>query len=301
MPQLPTRRQLPWMHSGWFVWCAWVCLSLWACLAPRQTIAGEPLRLGIHPFLGTEELNHRFTPLTDYLTRTLGQPVLLFISPNYARHIEALGTGRIDIALLGPVPYVEAVKRYGAFPLLARYEIDGRTSYRGVLVVRKDSAVQSIADLRGRPFVFGDPESTMSRWIPLAMLHEAGIAEDDLGKTAFVANHDNVALGVLSGQFAAGGLHEDAFERYQGEGLRPLAWSQPVGTHVFVARKGMDPRLVAALRDALLRLTSTEEGSRTLERMQPGATALRPADDIDYTELRALLAPLLKMDEHHAQ
>ncbi len=273
-----------WVDRPWL----WLCgLILVAAVAPAAGAA--PLRFEVNPFIGALELERRFSPLVRYLEGQIGVPIELRISPDYESHIEAVGSGEVDIAFLGPRPYVELTARYGAFPLLARYEIDGKGFYHGVIVVPAKSDLQRLTDLRGRRFAFGDHHSTMSTLVPHYLLLQAGIHEEDLGEAAYLNNHENIALGVLMGRFDAGAMMESVYQSYRGRGLRILERSPPFSEHLLVAAQGTDPQRVAALRRALFALGATPEGAAILHGLKPSLTAFGPVEDRDYDGLREIL------------
>lgn len=115
------------------------------------------------------------------------------------------------------------------------------------------------------------------------------MAIDDLGQTRVMANHENIAIGVLAGVFDAGAVKDEVFARFEAQGLRALAASEPLPDHVFVVRQGLKAELVDRLRAALLSLRDSAQGRQVLEGMEKGLTALVPVKDSDYDPLRAIL------------
>jgi phosphonate transport system substrate-binding protein len=261
---------------------------------PVVTNAQEPLILGIHPFLSSTELYKRFSPLADYLSRELGRPVQIRIESSYESHVNAIGKGKLDIAFMGPASFVKLTKRFGKLPLLAAFETKGSRMFRGVIVVRRDSQIKILSQLRGKKFAFGDVNSTMGHLVPRYMLLNAGVDVKHLGKADFLTNHDNIALGVLSGNFDAGALKEDIYNEYAHQGLRALAVSDPLPDHIFVARAGLPADTVRKVSKIFLSLKDTEDGRVVLSSIQKNLTALVPVRDADYDSLRKLLDFLAK-------
>ena len=251
--------------------------------------APVPLVLAVQPYLPAEEIVRRFTPLAEALAREVGRPVVVRVGRSYAENIAAIGTDSVDIAYLGPASYVTMVSRYGTKPLLARQVINGDPMLHGEIIVRQDSPIRSLQDLRGKRFAFGDPESTGSHVVPAAMLREAGVPESALAQTAFLHAHRNVALAVLSGDFDAGAIHEDIFREYAPRGLRALAHQPPIADHLLVASARLSGTEVDTLRRALLGLLGTSAGKAALAAIDPGMTALVAARDSDYDNLRTLM------------
>ena len=254
----------------------------------------KPLILGIHPYLSSTEIYKRFSPLADHLSRELGRPVQIHIESTYDSHVAAIGRGKADIALMGPAPYVQLTGRYGRVPLLAAFETKGSRTFKGVIAVRRDSPIKTLAQLRGKKFGFGPAPSTMSNLVPRYMLLKAGIDLKLLGKAEFLTNHENIAIGVLSGDFDAGALKEDIFNEYAQQGLSALAISEPIPDHLFVARAGLPEDLVRRISKILISIKDTEDGRRILGSIQKTLTALVTARDTDYDVLRKLLDTLAR-------
>ena len=269
--------------------------SVPAAAQPAATQDTRPLIFAVHPYLPALEIERRFRPLADHLARQIGQKVGISVSTDYNAHIQRVGTRAVDLAYLGPVPYVDLVKTYGhEVSLLARLEVSGTPTFHGHIVVAETSDIRTLADLRGRSFAFGDPKSTMSHLIPLYMLIEAGVKLGDLTRYRFLGGHRNVALGVLSDDFAAGGLKEDIFEEYRSRGLRSIAVSPALSDHLFVATRALPAGLEEKIRAALLTIGLDPANRAILTAIQPDLTRFIPVADSDYDSLRRILDRLAR-------
>jgi phosphonate transport system substrate-binding protein len=251
----------------------------------------EPGQLifGVHPYLPKEEIQQRFTPLIDYLSRQLGIPVALQVPKDYEVHIENVGNQVVDFAYMGPASYVELTQKYGKHPLLARLEINGKPFFHGYIVSANEQLVDNIALLKGKRFAFGSLHSTMSYLVPRHMLKEAGVSLDALGGYQFMGNHRNVALGVLLGEFDAGAVKEEVYAQFRKQGLHKVAISAPISEHVFIAKKKLADDKVEALRQAMYKLAQTDAGLKILGKIKKNITALVPVHDSDYDNLRIIM------------
>jgi len=259
---------------------------------PAVTHAQEPLILSIYPYFSSTEIYKRFSPLADHLSKELGRPITIHVAGSYAAHENEVGKGTVDIAFLGPASYVALTSRFSRVPILAAFESNGNRTYQGVIFVRKDSPINTLSQLRGKKFAFGDVSSTMSHLVPRFMLMKAGIDVKDLAKFTFLTNHENTALGVLSGDFDAGALKEDVYNQYAQQGLRVLVRSDPMPDHIFIARAGLPDHTVRKVSRILLSLKDSEEGRRILISIQNNLTGLVPANDRDYDPLRKVMDTL---------
>jgi phosphonate transport system substrate-binding protein len=96
---------------------------------------------------------------------------------NYERQVTDLVAGRIGVAWNSPLAWVRARRLGGAAgatltPVTMR---DTDCDLRSVVVVRADSPVQSLADLRGRVVATGAVDSPQATLLPLALLRGAGL------------------------------------------------------------------------------------------------------------------------------
>ena len=263
-------------------------LLLPASRAIAEPAKAKPLILAVHPYLPPQEIMQRFTPLADYLAKSLDRQVQVRKGRDYNEHIEAIGSDQVDLAYIGPSAYVQLTALYGKKPLLARFEVNGQPHLRGVIVTRADSPLQQLNDLKGKSFAFGDPSSTMSHIVPLYMLIKAGVPEQSLAHQQFLGAHRNVALAVLTGDFDAGAVKEETYQEYAGKGLRALATTPPISEHLFVTRANLAGEEIETARRALLRLKDAPNGMAILDGLHKGMTALVPVADGDYDNLRAI-------------
>lgn len=269
-----------------------VALAVWfSALTPASAQVAEPVVLGVHPYLSAPEILKRFSPLAEHLASALNRPVTVSVSPDYERHIKRIAKGSVDIAYIGPAAYVTLTDEHGPQTLLARLAVKGSPQFYGYIVVRTDSSLTNVKDLRGKRFAFGDEQSTMSHLVPHAMLAEAHVSKQDLEHYAFVGSHENVALSVLAGAFDAGGVKEEVYQTYRNKGLRALAKSPPVSEHLFVASTQLSHKEAEVARETLLSLATTAQGRVALKDIKSTADGLVAVSDVDYDPLRKLIAP----------
>ena len=257
--------------------------------------AERSLIFSIHPYLPATELVKRYTPLTDYLGGKLNQPVRIQISKDYQEHIDKIGRDEVDIAYMGPASYVKVTALYGKKPILARLEIKGKPAFQGIIIAGKESPLNNLKDLEGKRFAFGDPNSTMSHLVPRYMLINEGVGIDKLAAHAFLKNHQNVALGVLAGDYDAGAVKEAVFYKYEKRGLKALMKTPKISEHLFITGKNLPPGKIKLLRKAMFDLKNDEWGRIIMSSIKSSMTGMVPASDEDYNNLRTILQTLEKI------
>lgn len=264
----------------------------WLC--PLEVKASQQqLTLLIHPFLPPPEIFKKFTPLAEYLSKETGKKIDIKIPPSYQAHIDAVGKDQMDLAYMGPVAYVEMRQLYGKKPLLACQEVNGKPFLHGMIIVRSDSPIKTLAELPGKRFAFVDRESTMGYVLPRFMLHEAGVRVSQLAQGDFLKSHTNVALGVLNGFYEAGAIKDETYDSYQKRGLKILAKSPPIQEHILVASPQLPEPQLAALGQALHALKSKE----VLTAIQSNLTGFVPVKDADYDSLRQVMQSVAQTEQ----
>ncbi len=152
----------------------------------------------------------RNKPLQDYLKKTLGVDVEIFMVSDYAGQIEALKAKKIQMASLGSDAYAAAfdVTKGNVEPLVVAIDTMGSTGYNSIVIVQKDSPIKSIADLKGKSFAFADPNSTSGFLFPTFYFRKMGINPDSyFSKWGFGGSHENDVMAVVNGTYDAGATY----------------------------------------------------------------------------------------------
>lgn len=230
-------------------------------LTPSLAWGEVELNFGVYTSDKPSVMVLKFRPVLNALTKSLeeklGQPVKirLQVSSGYAKGVEDLANGRVDFSRFGPASYIRAKKLNPGVQILAIESKSGQKIFNGVICVRTDSTIQSISDLKGKRFAFGNRQSTIGRYLSQNYLYERGIRAKDLGAFDYLGRHDKVGAAVASGKYDAGALKESTFNKLvkKGAPLRSIA-SFPNVTKPWIARKGLPENIFVALRESLLSL-----------------------------------------------
>ena len=107
-----------------------------------------PLVFVILPVEKVSVMYEKFLPLKEYLEESR-ERIILKVAQNYQEAIESIGNGHAHIAYLDPSAYCEAKKRYKVVPI-AKAILDGASTYKSVIVARKDSPVNRIVEVKGK-------------------------------------------------------------------------------------------------------------------------------------------------------
>ncbi len=207
-------------------------------------------------------MHKKVTPIIDYLQKNMNSGsyeslIAIKIYPSYNKAIDALVEGRCDFSRFGPASYIIAKERNDDIRLLVMEHKKGKMSFDGVFIVPMDSPIKSIAQLKGKTFAFGNRNSTIGRYLSQAELVKAGVFASDLKSYRFLDRHDKVALAVAAGNYDAGVVKENTYNKYaEDRGLRIIG-RFPNVTKPWVARAGFDNKYFKAIQKSLLELNDT--------------------------------------------
>ena len=257
---------------------------------PKQSAAPLPasmdLTFGVYATDLPTVVYRQFLPMLEVvqaeLAKSLGGPasIELRIFKTYDGALDALVRGDVDFVRFGPSPYILAKARQPQISLLAMEDNDGEKVFQGMIVVRADSPIKTLAELRGKRFAFGDENSTIGRYLAQLQLVNSGITAKDLAAHAFLGRHDKVFTAVELGDFDAGAVKENTFDKMNTKGtLRALVTFDNV-TKPWVARAKLAPEVAAGLGQVLLQLKD-----RALLK-DVGITGFRAVSDADYDPIR---------------
>lgn len=260
-----------------------------ACGSALDARAQEPttLSFGVYSYKKPTDVYLSFQPAVQHLqaaaSTRLGRPVRIDVRvfKTYEECLEAFVAGEVDLVRFGPASYVLAQQRNPRIQLLVAEQEDGRKTCKGVIAVRADSDIRTLADLKGKRFAFGNEQSTIGRYLSQAELVKAGIHAADLASYRYLDRHDNVYKSVEIGDHDAGALHIDTFTDLNHEGgkLRVLHVFDNVGKP-WIARAGLPEDLTRCMRRCLLEL----QDPKALAALQ--VCGLLPATDRDYQPVR---------------
>lgn len=236
---------------------ALLVMTLFAAGVPA---AEPPLKFGVGLFQPDRDKNDStYRPLANYLSAKLDRPVELRTVDSWEGLAKSLANGETDIALLGPWGYVLANHEAGA-QVVATILYDGKPEYFAIMVTHPQSGVNSVADLKGRTFAFGDKGSTSGYLIPLHYFMSQGINPDSYFAKVLYTKHQAIEMQVSQGTLDAGADYNRNRNAMIEQGLlKPeqsrIIWqSAPLPNDAVAVSKALfaDRALVARLQAALL-------------------------------------------------
>jgi phosphonate transport system substrate-binding protein len=281
---------------------AFICHVLLAgalLFSPTQTFSKQVVPFGLCPKYNPRIMYQLYQPFADYLSENTPYQVEIKLSRTYQETVDRFGRGEIVIASCGPVPYIRAREKYPVKPILRALSRDGKPFYRGIIIVRQESPIQKLEDLKGRGFAFGQSWSTAGHILPQYSLMKVHIYLKDLKDYTFLRHHDSVVHAVLKTQFDAGAVKDVVAYRYRQEGLRFIHVTDPIPTVPIVVRTDAPIEMVESVKTALLKLNSSDltHQKRMAQWDEEFKYGFTEAVDSDYDSIRKILRVVEKDPE----
>jgi phosphonate transport system substrate-binding protein len=273
-----------------------ICLAL--CITAPGALADDGSPRRVYKF-GVITLNHplviyqQYQPFMDYLAERQPWRFELVLEQRYSAIVDRLQAGTLDIALLAGRTFLQARERTPLEPICAVTGMDGTPTIRSLIVVREDRTdIRTVADLSGKRFAFGSPDSTASYLIPMDFLKQQGVGLDSFSRWDNLGTHDAVARAVLRGEYDGGAVGEPMAVRYLGSGLRMLAATPPFPGFIIVARADVPAPVRESLRKTLLAIdpASPEVAARSSGWSEVLRHGFVPVDASVYEAFRAMEA-----------
>lgn len=225
----------------------------------HTTSPQSPLKFGVGMFQPDREKNDAtYRPLAQYLSQQLNRPVELRTVDSWEGLAKSLANGETDMALMGPWGYVLANNQAGA-QVVSTILYEGLPEYFAIIVTHPASGINTIADLKGKTFAFGDKGSTSGYLIPNHFFMTQGINPEKYFKKVIHTKHQAIETQVTQGVLDAGADYNRNRDAMISQGLikaeqSKIIWqSAPLPNDAFAVSQTLfaDQAFVTRLRGAL--------------------------------------------------
>lgn len=235
---------------------------------------------GVVPQQSGSKLSRLWSPILQYLEKETGYHLRFATTRNIPTFEKRLSTGKYDFAYMNPYHYTEHhdTTGYAAFAKARDKRL------KGILVVHKDSPINSLEDLDDQELAFPS-NAFAANLVPRAYFNQLGTDVTP----RFVSSHDSVYRNVAKGRYPAGGGVMRTFRNTTPElreQLRVL-WTSPGYTpHAFAAHPRVPPEAVARLQQAMMKMTQDPAGQALLKSIR--LKGIESGSDPDWNDVRAL-------------
>jgi phosphonate transport system substrate-binding protein len=256
-------------------------LSLTSLDAAPPAPGRKTLKVGVAEGKGKQTATDSFAPFLEQMNKSPKYAFEMVVFADGEKQYAALRDGKVDLAFLGPAPYVKARYEFKAEPVVAE-----AGELRSMLVVKKGSPIQSVEARRGKTLVLGYEGSTTTHLLPMLLLSKHQIKKEDLERVTFVGDQTKkIVQAILDGTAVAGGISETLYAANKDK-LRVLETSEGLPGALMVAHPKVGVNVVQDLRVLFVRYVP----AATSPRFPKGAVAVT---DETYNRVRFLYKVVL--------
>lgn len=275
--------------------------------------ADKPIVITFVPSGDSGKITKAGNSIAECLTKMTGLAFEIEVGTSFGASIEAMGAEKAQVGFLNTFSVLLAEAKYDITPALAvlrKYNTNDvdpdkamagelQPYYKGQFIANQDAGISTFADLKGKTFCFVDPNSTSGYIIPNIILKANGIdSETDFAAVQNAGSHPNVAIAVYNGDCDAGVTYIDVLTdeaadlpgKYPdiAEKVKAFAVTDRIPSDGVQYINSLDPKLQAAITDALLSMAEDPGGNAVLR----GLYTINGFEKIDatfYDEFAAVL------------
>lgn len=282
--------------------CATATLALAAAGMGGSAMAQSiELRVGLIPSEDALAMMRASQQVMDQLAAKTGMKVKPFVANDYNGVIEAMRSGKIDVAYFGPFSYVLASQMANAeafaIPVTKK---TGQSSYHSIIITKKDKGLTRVPQLQGKTFAFVDPSSASGHLFPKAGLKGEGVDTDKyFSRVIFSGSHDASIMAVANGKVDAAAVADPIFSNAVTKGLVKaedfqVVWrSQAIPESPMAWRKNLDAATKQKVAAAMAEIKGLPWGDRG--ELNGFSSTNDQAYDVVRTTAKALNLDLGKM------
>lgn len=258
--------------------------------ASKETPRLPEYRFGVIPLSDAAKNFRLFQPLLDAINRRQTDFKVIYESArDFSGIEEKLGRLELDFAIVNPYQAVVFEKQ--------GYRIFGKMGddslMRGIILVRKDSGIRSVKDLKGAAISFPSPTALAATMMNKLYLKRHGLDVDREAQPQYVATLDSSVFNVFHGLTVAGGTWPPGWKSIQEE--RPeiaeaveVKWrTETLPSVAVIVKKGLPVGHERQVAHALFMLHRSREGREILKAQN--IPKYEPADTETYRPVEAFL------------
>ncbi len=260
------------------------------------------LRFAPLPMENREVIYKQFEPIRVYLEQITGRKVVFKYFNKYCYLLKEFINGGLDLAYLGPLPYVELHNNYpDAEPLVTFREPTGQNGYTCSLIALPEKKLK-LSAITKKEIALTQPLSTCGYLSVNGLLKKHG-SSLKANTYHYLGRHDAVALAVVRAEFDIGGVKTAIAQKYAHLGLQVLDETEILPGFALVSNSAtVDTALAVTIRDAFASLDPHGKDKEMLsnwgKKLANGAVV---ATNEQYDIIRRLMGNIVIPDKNNFQ
>ena len=254
----------------------------------KTALAAETVKFSMLPRFFPEKITAMTTPLAAYLSEKTGLNIKAVLTKNFAEYENEVLNGNILIGYSNPVVYT---KISGVHEVLAMaVKGKGGDKFRGIIISRPDSGIESIKDLIHKKIMIIGPTAAGGLLSQKITMIENGIDIDKDCQVVVATDNkqENVIISVSIGDSDAGFIRESALhvaDKYIQPGtISVVAETAWLPNWAFSVNRNMPADKKQAIKKTLLELKKDSDVMKAIN-----LDGFNEASDTDYDALRKVM------------
>lgn len=253
----------------------------------------KTIKVAFLPLYSTITLFDRYDPLMRYLSRKTGREFKMVVPRDFEDFTAVVQSGAVDFSYQNPYVFSLISKASAQIrPLVTTVgddsayggEIEAGATFRGVIIVRDDSPVTGVEELKKKKILITSYKSAGGYLSQKIYLRRKGIETERDMTIIDAKRQENVILGVYRGEADAGFVRESALVVWKDavdmKRIRVLAHTTPLPNWPFALCRQTDPALVRSVTRLLTELADKDVLAAARTR------GFRKADESEFEALR---------------
>ncbi len=246
-------------------------------------------------------------PFEEYLSKQLDCDVTVTMATDYSTIVEAMASNQVDIGIMPPAAYVQARSQGAAKAILSSslgdYDENEQpiantavSSFKGEVVVRADSDLSGLADLKGKTIATLSANSASGYIYPVAEMKDLGIDPTKDCTLITVNDIPSELTAVLNGQADAAFVFEGARYVFASKfedndlftDLKVLYLTEgDIPNDAIAVLPSMSEEMQAKVKEVFLNMPNDEEGKEAMAMWNH--TAYVEADEAAYDTIESYI------------
>ena len=247
-----------------FLFVSLAMASLLNPMAQAMASADKPsYTLGVFPHMPPQELESVFGPIAAAISKAIDADVTFKSASTFQMFMDKLDEQTFDIAYVQPFDYVYIADKYGYKPLAAISE-----PLATMFVVKVDSNIEGLDDLRGKKIGFPPPVAAVS-YLGKAYLKQKGIDLNKDIKISHYKSHLSCLQQVVIGSIDVCGTAAPMVRYFQyrmGLHTKVIGESASIPHSLFSTHPRVTDEDRKKILEVILSWSKTEQGKEMLKR-----------------------------------
>ena len=271
----------------------------------QEDAAKEKLVVQFVPTNNDGTMEAKAKPFAEYLSKKLDRQVDVTLATDYSTIVEAMASGQVDIGIMPPAAYVQAkdmdaaeailTSQVGDYDQETGLPLEGQltNTFKGEILVRADSGLNELTDLKGKKIATLSPNSASGYIYPVAEMKDAGVDPTTEATLTTVNDIPSEITAVLNGQMDAAFVFEGARNVFASsfadndlfKELKVLYLTEgDIPNDAIAVQPKMDDALKKEIKDVFLNMKDDEEGAEAMSLW--GHQGYEEAADSAYDTIR---------------